>query len=71
MSVFRSGKQNVLVEINDEKISSQEFVNYIQKIKITTEDMERVGKSILFDDILTNYISEKIIAIEVKKEVFS
>ena len=28
--VFRSGKQNVLVEINDEKISSKEFITYIQ-----------------------------------------
>ena len=32
--VFRSGKQNVLVEINSEKINAQEFVNYIQKINL-------------------------------------
>ena len=66
--VFRSGKQNVLVEINDEKISSKEFVAYIQKIKLSKNEIERVGKSKIFDDILTNYISEKIIRIEGEKK---
>ena len=66
--VFRSGKQNVLVEINDEKISSKEFVAYIQKIKLSKSEIERVGKSKIFDDILTNYISEKIIRIEGEKK---
>ena len=32
--VFRSGKQNVIVEINNEKISSKEFVEHLQKINI-------------------------------------
>ena len=49
--VFRSGKQNVLVEINDKKISSKEFVAYIQKIKLSKSEIERVGKSKIFDDI--------------------
>jgi len=66
--VFRSGKQNVLVEINDEKISSKEFITYIQKIKLTKKEIEDIGKSKIFDDILTNYISEKIISIEGEKK---
>ena len=66
--VFTSGKQNVLVEINDEKISSKEFVAYIQKIELTKKDIESMGKSQIFDEMLTNYISEKIINIESKKK---
>ena len=66
--VFRSGKQNVIVEINDEKINSKEFITYIQKINLSKEEIDRVGKSKLIDDILTNYISEKIIEIETKKK---
>ena len=31
--VFRSGKQNVLLEINEEKINSKEFITYLQKMK--------------------------------------
>ena len=39
-----SGKQNIVAEINDEKISTQEFVNYLRTVNITYEDMEKVGK---------------------------
>jgi len=66
--VFTSGKQNVIAEINNEKISSKEFINYVQKIKITKNEINRVGKDRLFDDILTNYLSEKIIFLEGKKK---
>ena len=62
--VFRSGKQNVLVEINDEKISSKEFITYIQKIKLSKKEIENIGKSKILDHVLANYISEKIISIE-------
>ena len=30
--IFSSGKQNIIAEINDEKISSKEFISYIQKL---------------------------------------
>ena len=66
--VFRSGKQNVLVEINDEKISSKEFITYIQKIKLSKKEIENIGKSKILDHVLANYISEKIISIEGKKK---
>ena len=48
-----SGKQNIVAEINDEKISTQEFVNYLRTVNITYEDMERVGKYNLLERILT------------------
>ena len=65
-----SGKQNIVAEINDEKISTQEFVNYLRTVNITYEDMEKVGKYNLLERVLTNYISEKIVAIESKKKGF-
>ena len=65
-----SGKQNIVAEINDEKISTQEFVNYLRTVNITYEDMERIGKYNLLERVLTNYISEKIVAIESKKKGF-
>ena len=70
MSGSFSGKQNIVAEINDEKISTQEFINYLQTINITYEEMERVGKYNLLERILTNYISEKIVALESKKKGF-
>tara|TARA_Y100000590_G_scaffold408443_1_gene499547 strand:+ start:1840 stop:3297 length:1458 start_codon:yes stop_codon:yes gene_type:complete len=67
--IFRSGKQNVLVEINDkEKISTKEFIDYIQKINLSSDEIKRVGKSKILDEILTNYISEKIISLETERK---
>ena len=66
--IFRSGKQNVLAEINDETISSKEFINYIQKIELSKEQVENFGKSQILENILSNYLSEKIIEIESRKK---
>ena len=66
--IFTSGKQNVLVEINDEKINTQDFVNHLQKINLAQNQINSMDKSKLFDDILTNYISEKIIEYETNKK---
>ncbi len=66
--IFREGKQNVIVEINKEKVNAKEFVEYIQKIKLSSEEIKRVGKSKILDQILTNYISEKIILLETEEK---
>ena len=66
--IFREGKQNVIVEINKEKINSKEFVEYIQKIQLSSDEIKRVGKGKILDQILTNYISEKIILLETEKK---
>ena len=69
--IFRSGKQNILAEINDETISSKEFIGYIQKIELSKEQVENFGKSQILENILSNYLSEKIIEIESRlKELF-
>ncbi len=62
--VFRSGNQNVIAEINDTKISTKEFMNYLQAVNITSEDIKEKGKDRIVNEVLTNYISEKIIYIE-------
>ena len=66
--VFRSGNQNVLVEINDNKINTKDFVNYLQKINLSDEQAKELSKSNLINNILSNYISEKIIEIESNKK---
>ena len=63
--VFTSGKQNVLAEINDkDKISTKEFITYVQRVNIKSEEIKLLGKSKVLDQILTNFISEKIISLE-------
>ena len=66
--IFSSGKQNIIAEINDETISSKEFISYIQKIELSKEQVENFDKSQILENILSNYLSEKIIEIESKKK---
>ncbi len=66
--VFRTGNQNIIVEINDNKISTKEFMNFLRAINITKEDIQQKGKEKLINEILTNYISEKIVMIETKEK---
>ena len=47
--VFRSGNQNVLVEINDNKINTKDFVNYLQKINLSDEQAKELSKSNLIN----------------------
>ena len=62
--VFRSGNQNVIAEINETKISTKEFMDYLQAVNITREEIQNKGKEKIINEVLTNYISEKIIFIE-------
>ena len=59
MSGSFGGKQNIVAEVNGEKISSQEFVEYLQqRVNLTKEDVLRAGgKSELLQQVLMNYIS--------------
>tara|TARA_Y100001970_G_C14234557_1_gene860933 strand:+ start:1219 stop:2673 length:1455 start_codon:yes stop_codon:yes gene_type:complete len=66
--VFRSGNQNVIAEINDTKVTTKEFMEYLQAINITQDDIKKRGKEKLINEVLTNYISEKIISIETKEK---
>ncbi len=66
--VFRSGNQNVIAEINETKISTKEFMDYLQAVNITKEEIQNKGKKKIVNEILTNYISEKIIFIETEEK---
>ena len=66
--VFRSGNQNVIAEINETKISTKEFMDYLQAVNITKEEIQNRGKERIVNEVLTNYISEKIIAIETREK---
>ena len=39
--VFRGGNQNVIASIESEKISTQEFINYLNKLNLN-EEQERI-----------------------------
>ena len=64
--VFRTGNQNVLVNIDAEKIGVQNFVNYLSQLNLTNEQRKNLSKTDLLDRILSDYIGKKIIAMEIE-----
>ena len=64
--VFRTGNQNVLVNIDAEKIGVQNFVNYLSQLNLTDEQRKNLSKTDLLDRILSDYIGKKIIAMEIE-----
>ena len=62
--VFQSGKQNTIAEIGDEKISTQDFVNYV-RYNAPDADFETLDKD-LIEKLLSKLIGEKIIALEIE-----
>ena len=62
--VFQGGKQNTIAEIGDEKISIQEFVDYV-RYNAANPDFETLDKP-LIKKLLSNFIGEKLIALEIK-----
>ena len=62
--VFQGGKQNTIAEIGNEKISTQEFVNYI-RYNAPNPDFETLDKN-LIEKLLSNFIGEKLIALEIE-----
>ena len=62
--VFQGGKQNIIVEIGNENISTQEFIDYV-RYNAPTSDFESLDKN-LIEKMLSNFIGEKLIALEIE-----
>jgi peptidyl-prolyl cis-trans isomerase D len=65
--VFRGGNQNVVATIDSEKISTQEFVNYLRQINLNEEQIKSLPKTDLVEQILSQYIGRKVMALEIEK----
>ena len=65
--VFRGGSQNVVAKIESEKISTQEFVNYIKILGLDAKQTENLKTTDLTEKILSNYIGKKVLKLELEK----
>tara|TARA_Y100001970_G_scaffold232218_1_gene288967 strand:+ start:3675 stop:5096 length:1422 start_codon:yes stop_codon:yes gene_type:complete len=66
-SVFSGGNTNNVAKINNEAISSKDFVNFINEQRLTNEIIKaNIDKNII-EQILSELISEKLIEMEIKK----
>jgi len=60
--VFRSGNQNTIVKIDNEKISTKDFAEYLNYYTDPNEELNEI----LLKNKLSNFISEKLLEKEIK-----
>jgi len=65
--VFRGGNQNVIATIDSKKISTQEFVNYLNRLNLKNEDIKNLKNTDLVEKILSEYIGKKVMSLEIEK----
>ena len=65
--VFRGGNQNVIATIDSEKISTQEFVNYLKRLNLNEKQIKDITKTDLIEKILSEYIGKRVMALEIKE----
>ena len=56
--VFRGGNQNVIATIDSKKVSTQEFVNYVNRLNLNEEQIKNLSKTDLIEQILSEYIGK-------------
>ncbi len=64
--IFRGGNQNIVATIDSEKISTQEFTNYLNRLNLTEKEKNDLKNAGLMEKILSEYIGKKIINLEVQ-----
>ena len=65
--VFRGGNQNVIATIESNKISTQEFINYVNRLNLNEDQIKNLSKTDLIEQILSDYIGKKVMSLEIKK----
>ena len=65
--VFRGGNQNVVATIDSKKINTQEFVNYLNQLNLSEQQIKNLPKTDLIVQILYEYIGKKVMALEIEK----
>jgi peptidyl-prolyl cis-trans isomerase D len=64
--VFRGGNQNVIATVDSNKISTQEFINYINRLNLNEEQIKNLPKTDLVEQILSDYIGKKVMSLEIE-----
>ena len=65
--VFSGGNQNVIATIDSKKVNTQEFVNYVNRLNLNEEQVKNLSKTDLIEQILSEYIGRKVMALEIEK----
>ncbi len=65
--VFRGGNQNVIATIDSKKISTQEFVKYVNRLRLNDDQIKNLPNTDLIEKILAEFIGRKVMDLEIKE----
>ena len=65
-SVFQGGKTNSVAKINNFNISTKDFVDHINKSKLSTDEIKENINNNILEEFLTELVSNSLIDIEIK-----
>ncbi len=65
--VFRGGNQNVIATIESKKISTQEFMRYLNRLNLSDVEVQNIKKTDLLEKILSEYIGKEVMSFEIEK----
>ncbi len=65
--VFRGGNQNVIATIDSNKVSTQEFVNYLNRLNLSKKQIKNLPDTDLVEKVLSEYIGRKVMALEIER----
>jgi peptidyl-prolyl cis-trans isomerase D len=64
--VFNSGNSNNIAKINNYSISTQDFIDYINKSQIKPETIKKNLENNVLEELLSMLVSEKLLEMEIK-----
>ena len=64
--VFSGGSQNVVAKIDSEKVSTRDFVNYLNLLNLSEQERKNLPEIDLINRILSDYIGKKVLALELQ-----
>ena len=65
--IFRGGNQNIVATMNSTKISTQEFINFFNRLNLSDEEKKNINNSDLVEKICTSeFIGRKIIELAIE-----
>ncbi len=64
-SMFSSGNSNTVAKINNENISTQEFIDHINQLNISTDSIRNNLDQNIIEELLSGLISSKLLNLEI------
>ncbi len=64
--IFSGGNQNIIASIDSKKLSTKEFVDYLNRLNLSNKERQDLKKTDLIEKILSEYIGKEVIKLEIE-----